>query len=351
MANTAAMTPQQAYDARKIKMATSGMKIALLMPFSAIVQNIFNESVTNVVAASVSEKIIVSIICSITLVGLGDFFAGIFAFLYNGTRGIGMKEVKRTMNLKVSWMMLLAALVAGPMATGCWMAATPFCGLTMVAVITSLGPILTSFFSRFVLHEKLSPRVYAGIFIVVIGAIAAGWTGVSGGGTNYILGICLALLAPIGFSLESQLSTYAGDMIDPNVGCSIFRCFGSCFWCLLTMLLLSAFTGNIGAFGLIIATSFSTPKLFIFVILMGLCGAINYNAAYLAFNRTGPSRALAIDSSRPLWSIPCGYIFTLIGVSQYSVSGMEIIGAIIVVIGLILIISKPGDLVNLRNVD
>lgn len=351
MANATALTPQQVYDARKIKMATSGMKIALLLPFSAIVQNIFNESVTGVVASSVSDKIIVSIICSITLVGLGDFFAGLFAMLYNGIKGKGLKEYKRTMGLKISWMMLLAALVAGPMATGCWMAATPFCGLTMVAVITSLGPILASFFSRFILHEKLSPRVYLGIFIVVFGAICAGWTGVSGGGSNYILGICLALLAPIGFSLESQFSTYAGDMIDPNVGCGIFRCFGSCLCCLVTMLLLAAFTGNIGAYASIIAISLGTPKLLLFVILMGFCGAVNYNSAYLAFNRTGPSRTLTIDSSRPLWSIPCGYIFAAIGIGSYSVTGMEIIGACIVVVGLILIIAKPSELVNLRNVD
>lgn len=344
-------TPEEAYRARKIKMATSGMKIALLLPFSAIIQNIFNGSVTDAVAPSLSDKVLISIICSITLVALGDFFAAVFTFIYNTIKGKGLTEYKRTASMKISWMMLLAAAVAGPLATGCWMAATPFCGLTMVAIITSLGPILATFFSRFILHEKLSPRVVLGICIVVFGAIISGWEGFSGGGSHFILGLILAFMAPIGFSLESQFSTYAGDIIDPNVGCGLFRCLGSCIVGLAAMAVLAAATGNIAAFGAIIAISLGTPKMFIFVVLMGLCGAVNYNAAYLAFNRTGPSRTLAIDSSRPLWSIPLGFLFAAVGIGTYSVTGIMVVGACIVVVGLILIISRPGDLVNLRNVD
>ena len=349
MANN--LTPQEAHVARKIKMASSGMKIALLLPFSAIVQNIFNSGVTDTVAASVSDKVIVSIICSITLVALGDFFAAVFTFIYNASQGKGLQEYKRTASLKVSWFMLLAAAVAGPLATGCWMAATPFCGLTMVAIVTSLGPVLTAFFGMVILHEKLNARIILGICIVVFGGIIAGWEGFSGGGNNFVLGLVLALMAPIGFSLESQFSTYAGDIIDPNVGCGLFRCLGSCIVGLIAMAVLAAFTGNIGAYGLIITTSLGTPKLLIFVILMGLCGAINYNAAYLAFNRTGPSRTLAIDSSRPVWSIPLGFLFAAMGVAPYSVTAVAVLGAAVVVVGLILIISKPGDLVNLRNVE
>ena len=345
------MTPQEAYTQKKIHLATSGMKIALLMPFSAILQNIFNNSVTTTVSSSLSDKVIVSVICSITLIGLCDLFAGIFTFIYNASQGKGLREYKRTMSLKVSWLMLLSAGFAGPLATGCWMASTPFCGLTTVAVVTSLGPILTAFISKFFLKENLSGRVYIGIIITVIGVIVSGWTGFSEGGSNFILGFILALMAPIGFTLEGQFSTYAGDMVDPNVGCGIYRTFGSGIIGLVAMTILSAATGNLDAFGAILSMVLSTPKLLLFVVIMGLLGAINYNAAYLAFNRTGPSRTLAIDSSRPIWSIPCGYLFAALGIAAYSVNALGVIGAIIVVVGLILIICKPSELVNLRNVD
>lgn len=342
--------PEEAYRSKKVHLAASGMKIALLMPLSAILQNIFNSSVTDTVSASLHDVVLLSIICSITLVALGDFFAAIFTFLYNASKGKGLTECKRTMGLKVSWMMLLSAAFAGPLATGCWMAATPFCGLTMVAVITSLGPILTVCISSVFLKEKLNARIYFGIIIVVLGAIASGWEGVAEGGSNYILGLVLAFMAPIGFTLEGQFSTYAGDLIDPNVGCGIYRCLGSSIIGLISMFALAAGTGNIDSFMVILQMSLTTPVLLLFIVIMGLLGAVNYNAAYLAFNRTGPSRTLAIDSSRPLWSIPLGFLFAALGIAAYSVTTMNIIGAVIVVCGLILTISRPADLVNLRDV-
>lgn len=346
----ATMTPSEAYTQRKIQMALSGMKIALLMPVTAILQNIINNSVTTTVSAALSNKVIISIICSITLIGMCDIFAGIFTFPYNTAKGKGIAEYKRTMNLKVSWMMLLSAAFAGPLATGCWMASTPFCGLTTVAVVTSLGPILTAIIGRFFLKENISGRVYVDIAITVVGVIVSGWTGFSEGGSNFILGFILALMAPIGFTLKGQFSTCAGDMIDPTVGCGLFRCFGSGVIGLIAMAILSGTTGNMEIFGQIIYMVVTTPVLLLYVGIMGLLGAINYNCAYTAFNKTGPSRTLAIDSSRPIWSIPFGYLFAALGVAAYSVNTMGVVGAVIVVAGLILIICKPSELANLRNV-
>ena len=85
--NVKSQTPQEAYNARKIKMALSGMKIALLLPISAIIQNIFNSSVTDTVSGQLSDKVIVSIMISIVLLGIGDIFAGIFTFIYNVVKG------------------------------------------------------------------------------------------------------------------------------------------------------------------------------------------------------------------------------------------------------------------------
>lgn len=341
---------EEVFRQKKIKMATGGMKIALLMPLTAILQNIFNNSVTERVIVTLADKVILSIICSITLIGMADIFAGVFTLLYNIKKGKGWREYKRTMNLKVSWMMLLSAAFAGPLATGCWMAATPFCGLTTVAVVTSLGPILTAIISKFFLKEQLNGRIYIGILITVVGVIIAGWTGFNEGGNNFLLGFILALMAPIGFTLEGQFSTYAGDMIDPTAGCGLYRCFGSGIIGLIAMAILSGATGNFASYIAILKMVISTPLLLLFVAIMGLLGAINYNCAYVAFNKAGPSRTLAVDSSRPIFSIPFGYLFAALGIATYSVNAMGIVGALVVVAGLVLIISKPSDLVNLRNV-
>lgn len=348
MAN--ARTPQEAYEQKKIHRAVTGLKIAILMPITAIVMNLFNTAVTEAIAPTLPDKMLISAIISITLVGIGDFVGGIIALFYYLAKGKTLAEFKRTGGLKISWMMLLAALVAGPLATGCWMAATPFCGLTMVAIITSLNPILSAFISRFTVHEKLNKRIYLGIVVVVVGVVIAGWEGFSGGG-NYIIGIILALMAPIGFTLESQFSTYAGDLIDPNVGCVMYRGIGGGILGMLTMVILAGATGNMEAYITIFKMVLSNPTLLLFTIALGVLQVINENAAYSAFNMAGPSRTFAIDSTRPVWSIPFGYLFAALGITSYAVSGMAIVGAIVVVVGLVLTIANPKDLANLRDVE
>ena len=42
-----------------------------------------NSSVTDTVSGQLSDKVIVSIMISIVLLGIGDIFAGIFTFIYN----------------------------------------------------------------------------------------------------------------------------------------------------------------------------------------------------------------------------------------------------------------------------
>lgn len=346
---TATRDVNEAYRQKKIKMALSGMKIALLLPISAIIQNIFNSSVTESANASISGTVLASVIASITILAIGDLFAGVFALIYNVANGKGLTECKRVFDFKISRTLLLASLFAGPIATGCWMAATPFAGLTIVSIITSLAPIFTAFVSRVFLKEHLSGRAVLGIIIVVAGAVIAGWGGLDMNGSNYIIGIILALMAPIGFTIEGQINTYAYDMVDPTVGVGMYRCFGSGLMGLILMVILCAATGNMDVFTTLFSVIFSSPMLILMVALQGLMGAINYLSANVAFNKTGPSRTLAVDSSRPFWSIPFGYLFAALGIAAYSVTTLGVVGAIVVVIGLILVICKPSELVNLRG--
>ena len=343
------LTAQQEYVKRKIQLAVTGMKIAILLPTTAVITNVVNSYLTTQALSNVPNTALISVICSITLIVVGDLFASIGTFIWNAAHGKGFKEVKRTMSLKISWMMLISAVFAGPIATGCWMTATPFCGLTTVSVLVSLAPILTAFIGKFVLHEHLSGRVYIGIIITVLGVILNSWTGFSEGGSNFILGVILALMAPIGFTVENQLSTYAGDLIDPNVGCATFRCCGSFIIGTLAMIILSAATGNLEAFISIVSLMFTNPKCLILFIILGLLGAINYNAAYLAFNLTGPSRVMTIDASKAVLSIPVGFLCAALGIQEYSISTIGIIGAIVCFAGLIIVICKPSELTNFRG--
>ena len=95
----------------------------------------------------------------------------------------------------------------------------------------------------------------------------------------------------------------------------------------------------------------SSPVLILFVIITAALMAIQYGTSYIANNYSGPARASAVVWSTPIWSIPIGIIFDKAGLVPYNVTTLGIIGAIIVVAGVILVLAKPSELFSLRNVE
>ena len=83
-------------------------------------------------------------IVSITILGVGEIFAGIMTQIYDAVKGKGFKEFKRMTGFKISWMMLLSALAAGPLATGLQVTAYSMAGVTYVTAICALSPVVTA---------------------------------------------------------------------------------------------------------------------------------------------------------------------------------------------------------------
>lgn len=245
--------------------------------------------------------------------------------------------------------MLLSALVAGPFATGCWMSSVSFCGITYTTAIISLSPIITAIVGKFVFKENLNKRIYLGISIAIIGVIVTNWIQPEGA-NNFYLGVLLAILAPIGFTIESMLSTYASDLIDPIVGCGFFRCFGSGVLGLVIMSIIAHILKCDYIIFEILRITFTNGYVLICILFMGLASAMSYGTTYIAFNKSGPTRTLAVVYTTPIWSIPIGFLFNKLIGYNYIVTNSGIIGAIIVVIGILLVIAKPSELFSLRDI-
>ena len=88
----------------------------------------------------------------------------------------------------------------------------------------------------------------------------------------------------------------------------------------------------------------------LFLLLTAVFMAIQYNCIYVAYTYCGATRGSAILFSSPIWSIPVGLFMSKIGVLPYSVTAMGIVGAIIVVVGIVIVLAKPSELFKIRNV-
>lgn len=351
------LSAEQAYAERKIGVAKVGMLLAWISSLTAILFGIFNGAASSLIesntGADMSSPLISAIVC-ITILGVGEIFAGIMTQIYNVSRGKGLKEWKRMVSFKVSWMMLLSAVAAGPLATGLQVTAYSMSGITYVTAILGLCPVITAILGRIIFKENLSKRVVIGIIIVVVGALVTTFIGEPDtAGSNFTLGLLLACVCVIGFTLEGMFSTYAGDLIDPIEGCGFYRTICSGIMGLTAMLIISAASGNIAVWTGTIAAIFTNPLTLLFTVLFALFIALSYNTTYVGFNKCGPSRCLAMVYTAPIWSIPICALGALVlrNYYTYDITLAAIIGAIVVAIGVVLVVMKPSELFKLRDVE
>lgn len=113
--------------------------------------------------------------------------------------------------------------------------------------------------------------------------------------------------------------------------------------------------GAIGGVGLsgfsMICEAFSAGWPIVLVAIAAIGGAFNYLSFYSAMSMTGVGRAMALDVTYGVWSIVFGFVFQAIGLIEYSITGLAIAGVIAIVIGTILVIANPKELIQLRGGD
>lgn len=353
MENNNTLTSLQLYEKKKIKIGVVGLVFGVLAAICQIIPSILagvGETLIYIGGEiAIEPTMVVVLLGSLTIVGFGDFFAGFATLIFCGaTKRNPIKEMKRTAKLPVSWFMCLGAFVAGPLGTASALAAYFMCGITMGACILAFTPLILSILSKFVFKEKLSARVYIGIMVLVAGTVISGFAPVEGMPLFYA-GVACGFFSAICFSMEGLCCTYAADMIDEYIGCGFFRCFCSGIMCLLVGVIVAATSGYMEFFVDFVSGYWQyAPWL---AIVGFFFNAAQYNFIYGAVVKCGPARTQAMVYTSPLWSIPFGLAgHAIFGeLYLYAWSTQAAIGALVVVVGVILIVCKPSELLQLRD--
>lgn len=351
MQSTSILNPNEAYKKTKIKVAGIGLVLALLSAMTVSPQGNALAWANNLVNVPAEKTAVVLIVLTLATLAVSDLLSGVWLLIWNLINGRSIKEYFRLGKTKMAGLLLLAAFCGGPFATGALMTGINLCGLTYALVIGSATPILTAIVGRIVFKETLNSRMIIGIIIAVAGIVTLGYAPPSGDYPYFYLGLFIAALAPIGFTLEGIVATYATDMADPNVAVSLCRSFGSALLNLCIMLpLFSTISGDISTGYTIVGNAISNPVVLAILAFAALSGGFSYLTTYIAFNLSGPTRTLAVVNTFGVWSIPVGFIFAAFGVMEYGITTQAIIGAFVVLIGVTLVVANPKDLVQLREV-
>ena len=281
-----------------------------------------------------------------------DGFAGLWLAIVNSITG-RWKEYGRTIKTKPGKIICLGALFGGPIGMGGYLVgislATPTYALAISAIYPAVGAIL----GVFVLKEKIVLRVWIGIIACTIGAFIVGYEPPTGGIEQYpyfYLGIALSFLPAIGWASEGVINTYGMDMVDPDIAIGIRETFSSLILLVVLLPVISLIGGeNIVTGWVIFVGAFAAITPAMWVAIAAVSGGLSYLAWYRALNMTGVGRAMAFNVTYALWSIPFGWMLAVAQGSEFSVTSMAIVGAVVITFGTILVVANPKELLKLRN--
>ena len=275
--------------------------------------------------------------------GMHDLCAGLVTTFVNWRTG-RLRELQRSLFSKPGRSVILGAFVGSLCGMGGYMAALQFADAAYVLPITSLYPGMAAILARFVLKERISPRVWLGLALCVSGAAAIGCGSPAGqAGNLFYLGLGFAALAAAGWSIEAVCAASGMDFIEPLVALNIYYCV-SAFLYVGILIPLAAWVELPEAETLALLRDFVSSRGTLAIACAGIFGTCSYSCWFSAINMTGVTRAMALNISYALWGIVLSFFFADADMTRGLIAGAGIIFA-----GMVLVIGNPRDMLNLRE--
>ena len=211
-------------------------------------------------------------------------------------------------------MMILGALLGGPIANGAYLVGLALAGAYAIPISATCG-LFGALFAWIFLKQRPTKRVVAGMLTCVAGAIIINWVKPEGS-PNFTLGIICALIAAVCWGLEGMLSSYGGAMIDTDVATNIRQLFG-----------LGLLGGTMSA---------GIPALWLAV--SGLSAGASFLLWYKANSTVGCAIGMSLNVTYAFW----GVLFCILFLGQ-PVTTTIVVGSVVIIFGAILVTMNPLD--------
>ncbi|MHC1713264.1 MAG: DMT family transporter [Solidesulfovibrio sp.] len=277
------------------------------------------------------------LVAPLTASAMHDALAGGWNLLYNAGTG-RIREIGRSLCTRPGLLVCLGALFGGPLGMGGYVVGLKLAGPAFVLPLTSLYPAVASGLALLFLKERIVPRAWIGLACCACGVAVMSWTPPEGAtGSLFYLGLGMAGLATVGWGAEGVLSTSAMDLLDPAVALNLRQLVSGIIYLFVLLPLLGGWP--------VLARAVTAPG---GAVILGASaiGATSYLLWYRAMNMTGVSRAMAVNVTYALWGILFSALFTDVDVTMSLC-----LGAVVIVVGMLLVVGDPRRMADLRNID
>lgn len=283
---------------------------------------------------------------------INDSISGIWCMLIAAQKG-KLMDFFRTLRTRPGKVMIMAALVGGPISSTAYIVAIQMAG-SIVIPISALCPAIGAVLGRVLFKQKLNARMACGILICLIASFMIGSTSIgTDAPAGRFLGICIAFIAAFGWGLEGCVAGYGTSMIDYEIGITIRQCTSGLGNMLILLPLFAILSGEgLGMAGYLVSgalTNFAAMKFFI---ISGFFAVFAYSLWYKGNSMCGAALGMACNGAFSFWGpFFCWLVMGVFGGREgWMLAPIAWAAAVIMVFGILVISMNPLDLFRKKEV-
>lgn len=282
---------------------------------------------------------------------INDTISGIWCMGIAAFKG-KLGDFFRTLKTKPGRMMILAALVGGPISSTAYVVALQMAG-SIVIPITALCPAIGAILARILFKQKLTPRMMAGIAICFLASFMIGSTGLGGDApAGLLLGILIAFIAAFGWGLEGCVAGYGTSMIDYEIGITIRQTTSGLANLIILVPIFAILAG--GGFGLstdLFISAVTDASAMPWFIVSGFFAVFAYSLWYKGNSMCGAALGMACNGAYSFWG-PF-FLWLILGVvlgqDGWTIPPIAWVAAVVMVFGILMIAMNPLDLLKKKE--
>ena len=277
--------------------------------------------------------------------GVNDTCSAIWSLSMAGARG-KLGDFFRTLNTKPGRMIMLAALMGGPIANSAYVIGLAAAG-SLIVPISALCPAIGAILSRVLYKQELNKRM---IFGIVICVSASAWIGISSmsGAVNEgaLIGIIAAVIAALGWGIEGCIAGYSTSMVDSEIGIAIRQTTSGLSNLLILVPVIAIIGGHMDqSFSLTLTAFASSPAMFWFAV-SGLAAYLSYMTWYKGSAMTGVALGMATNGTYSFFGPLCCWLILGVGfgIEGWTLTPIAWLCAVLMAVGILIIAMNPMDL-------
>ena len=267
---------------------------------------------------------------------VNDTISGIWSLIVVTIKG-ELGDFFRCLKSKPGLVMIICALIGGPIASTCYVVALQMGG-SIIVLICALNAAFGAVIGKFVFKQELNARMILGILVCIVAAVVIGGTSFADVGPTAAMACGIALICALGWGIEGAVAGFGTTLIEYNIGITIRQCTSGLSNMIILLPIMAAIDGNIGLAPQLLGTAWTDSSI-IFFIISGFFAMPAYSFWYKGNSMCGAALGMVCNGAYAFWGpFFCMIIVGFIGgIDGYVLTPIQWVAALVMIVGIALV--------------